>query len=651
MVNNYLGDSLDLSILENIKEFSSKEITILCGAGISFDPPTSLPTVHSFTTRILEKFGADKHVIDSVSERIGKLKVFPRFELLIDDIRKDIDPELHIGNIFSSKLYNLTHLLLGKLILQGSNIVTTNFDTCIENSLRESKFNQYIFDGEDITTLDFKRSGGLYKPHGSVGLDNKGLVISVQALARTDRGFLNYPNWRELLLKLFSNKLVLVLGYSGSDDFDITPILLEAKPQQLIWLHYDQNSEIPQLMKKNETQSLPIYNTFSALPLKIYKGKLNWVVEQLLQYFSIQLKLHNSESQSDVFDYYVELIGNKETRRQEIINTVLNHYQLYDLVIKENQFGKSPLIDIQLIKSLYSSGKYQEVINFYDNAITPGHPHELIALYYYSSCLYYKGDLSESIKVAELLIDKLGNVDDPVFKINAHNHLGALYFSNDSPEKAEKNYQIALALNKSLSIDGYATSLWGLGDVNLTKEQSLEAINYYDQAKATYEKLGSLRGLAFVNLNLAESYIQMAEFDQAQEHLVQAESLYSELGHNVGLIYVYNAYIKVLYSLSDNKSCEQFLKKAKAMAKSNPAAPPAIYTYMLELLLNISSNQLSNDFNIFAKAIREEISIFEDGENRRFLLKQLESIDGNLGNLLEVKRSLEKFLLPTVKSE
>jgi hypothetical protein len=180
------------------------------------------------------------------------MQVFPRFESLIDDIRKDLDPELHLSQIFSSEFFNKTHILLASLILRGASVVTTNFDICIENALGNLIYNNYIFNGKDLDPLEGNNLGVVVKPHGSIGQDNRSLVISVEALAKTARGFLNYPNWRKLLLDLFSKELVVVIGYSGSDDFDITPILQEAKPKQLVWLYYVEDVDIPQLMNEHE---------------------------------------------------------------------------------------------------------------------------------------------------------------------------------------------------------------------------------------------------------------------------------------------------------------------------------------------------------------------------------------------------------------
>lgn len=635
-----------LSILEIIKGQSPENITILCGAGISYEPPTCLPTVHSFTTRILEEFGADKKTIEQVTYKIKNMQVFPRFESLIDDIRKDLDPELHLSQIFSSEFFNKTHLLLASLILHGVSVVTTNFDICIENALGNVIYNNYIFNGKDLDPLEGNNLRGVVvKPHGSIGQDNRSLVISVEALAKTDRGFLNYPNWRKLLLDLFSKELVVVIGYSGSDDFDITPILQEAKPKQLVWLYYVEDVDIPQLMNEHEAQRLSIYNSFSILPLKIYKGRLNYLVEQLLTLYPFQVKLPVATPKLDAFKNYVRLKGNTASQRKELINTVLWHYQLYDLVIKQNEFGKSSLMDFQLIKSLYSSGHYTQIIDALNKTHFTGHPYELTMLYYYSSCLYYTGRLLESIKVAESLIEKIQETDDTVFKIDLYNHLAGLYESNKNLEKAGRNYQIALSLNQSGSISGYATSQWGLGDISLIRRELPQALEYYEEAISTFDKLGSHWGLAFMNLNLAEVHIKMAQFEQAREHLDLAESFFSSLNHKVGLILVFNAFVALYYTCSQYQNCEQFLKKAQTVVSAYPSAPPAIYTHMLRLMIYINSAPSPNELKDFSKSVRKEISILEDSEDKEFLYKQLALIEKELCESQEIKQNLESWLL------
>ena len=595
---------------------------------------------------MLQTFNAGNKTIQHVVKKMGSIRIFPRFESLIDDIRRDLDPELHISKVFSSQYYNKTHFLLGTLILRGATVVTTNFDICIENALGNSKYNTCIFDGKDINSPDESSLVGLFKPHGSIGLDHRSLVISVEALAKTDRGFLNYPNWRTLLLKIFSKELVLVLGYSGSDDFDITPILRDAKPKQIVWLHYDKKLDIPQLMKKNEMRGLSIYEKLSGLPFNIYRGNLSSLTEQLLNSFSVKFNVPVSKHTSDVFNYYVKLKGDTKTRRQELINTLLWHYQVYDLVIEQTQIGVSPLLDFQLIKSLYSSGHYAQIIDIFNKTDFSEHPYEMMFSYYYSSCLCYTGRLLESIEVAEALLDRIQETIDIGFKINLHNHLAALYWSNNAIETAEKNYQMALSLNKNISIDGYATSQWGLGDISLTREKFPQALEYYNEARSTYEKLGSQRGLAFSNLNVAEIHIKMSQFEYARKHLKLAEDLFSSLNHVVGQIYVFNAFVKILYVCGQYNECKLFLKKVQTIVTGNPAAPPAIYTQMLRLMFYINSTPSSNELKEFIKSVRKEILIFEDGEEKEFLCKQLDSVEYEGRDPQEIKQTLENYLLP-----
>ena len=166
-------------------------------------------------------------------DKLFNAQLDPRFELLIEDIKNNFDSNLIISEIFSSENFNENHSMIFQLIKNGASAITTNFDPCVELASKKQLLKTYEFSGQDLTIISDKNA--LFKPHGSIGKDNTNLIISISSLAKTNRGYINFPKWRKLLQKLFSKKLVIVLGYSGSDDFDINPILLESNPKIIAW--------------------------------------------------------------------------------------------------------------------------------------------------------------------------------------------------------------------------------------------------------------------------------------------------------------------------------------------------------------------------------------------------------------------------------
>lgn len=112
----------------------------------------------------------------------------------------------------------------------GAAVVTTNFDNCIERTIVEP-YSRVVFRGVDLTG-EVPQTSVIVKPHGSNPLDSSEevseLVVSIRTLAPTAKGFARFPVWRAYLKSLMQGRTVIVVGYSGSDDFDITPVLLES---------------------------------------------------------------------------------------------------------------------------------------------------------------------------------------------------------------------------------------------------------------------------------------------------------------------------------------------------------------------------------------------------------------------------------------
>ena len=96
------------SEIQKFLNLNFNDIVFLCGAGISISPPSSLPTVRFFVESILKECNADQESIEKVLSRLYETNI--RFEGLIDEIRKYSDPNLRVGDLFSSSSYNIGNI-------------------------------------------------------------------------------------------------------------------------------------------------------------------------------------------------------------------------------------------------------------------------------------------------------------------------------------------------------------------------------------------------------------------------------------------------------------------------------------------------------------------------------------------------------------
>lgn len=192
------------------------------------DPPSSLPTVHAFIKNISEECCLSKNTREKLLAQFWNTNY--RFECLIDEIRKHLDSKLLVAKLLESPTYNRNHFFLAKMLEKGASVITTNFDNCIEHAVADSSMNydlknRLVYNGADInlSNLTFPNNK-LVKIHGSHPLNEEEegeLVITISALAKTTNAFSMLPNFKDFLFQLLCNKTLVVLGYSGSDDFDV----------------------------------------------------------------------------------------------------------------------------------------------------------------------------------------------------------------------------------------------------------------------------------------------------------------------------------------------------------------------------------------------------------------------------------------------
>ncbi len=252
------------------KVFSrSEKYTFLAGAGISIDAPSSIPSAREIVRAMLG-LCAPAEEIDSLLA----LRML-RYELVVEKIQNTLDPDLHFLDYLDLvKEPNLIHHFLARaMIHEKCNVVTTNFDHAIEMALKEcigdndTSIITPVITKQDFTAfrrpLDLFKAGKLpvYKIHGAKrnAITNQdttsSLVTTIGALGK-DRSstetFAIESYKKHAVFNLTKRRTLVVMGYSGSDDFDIGPTLrMIPYLFRIIWIEHAELDE-PQVKVFNK---------------------------------------------------------------------------------------------------------------------------------------------------------------------------------------------------------------------------------------------------------------------------------------------------------------------------------------------------------------------------------------------------------------
>ncbi len=245
-------------IFTEIREAGMK-VTFLVGAGISMNPPSSLASAREIVRDLLE-LCVPPDEIDAILD-LPNL----RYETIVEHIQDMFDKELRFMDYFESvKDPNAIHITLAQAILNNHDVVTTNFDYLIEHGLIVLLNNKGLSPDKItpvITKSDFMRwsdpgkkrqdGGGLlplFKIHGSsknimTGDNTKeSLITTISALGKgkeTSGTFSIEPFKKPAINALMRDRCLIVLGYSGNDDFDIGPFLKELPDlRRIIWINH-----------------------------------------------------------------------------------------------------------------------------------------------------------------------------------------------------------------------------------------------------------------------------------------------------------------------------------------------------------------------------------------------------------------------------
>ncbi|MEX0806076.1 MAG: SIR2 family protein [Candidatus Binatia bacterium] len=245
-------------------QYGGEKCVLLVGAGVSYSQPSNFPTGSAFMSTVLKKCAVDdstKILLDDLCDNKRSDGNWLRFEGLLEVLARFVDKELGVlkmyagnqkgDNQFDGGIPNDNHGFLASLIRAGHYVVTTNFDVLIEKAMNPSNKGFVTEDQWEKFTAG-ANPGSLLKIHGSLlRFENGGWVwndgehpaapvVTLRRVSRTRQSIVRRNKFGELL----GDFPLLVVGYSASDDFDVSRWLLEIKSNQpVLWIQHTQTSK------------------------------------------------------------------------------------------------------------------------------------------------------------------------------------------------------------------------------------------------------------------------------------------------------------------------------------------------------------------------------------------------------------------------
>lgn len=244
----------------SIRSLTPERLVVLVGAGASVDAPSSLPTACEFLERLyatcLPTSVESEWLLGRQGSLVGAQIQAPRFEAVMSIIQRHFDTELEILDYLTARPPNRVHRLLADLAQRGALIMTTNFDELIETAAQPNLPSIADSDGFRSVAERSRQPGGeVWHLHGTVS-DRKTVVASVRDCWESRHLFRLGQDRRAALAGALAERDLLVVGYSGSDDFDICPALEEVE-SDCRWVWIDHGSRLEDLDSLKIIDQLP----------------------------------------------------------------------------------------------------------------------------------------------------------------------------------------------------------------------------------------------------------------------------------------------------------------------------------------------------------------------------------------------------------
>ena len=538
-----------------IEEFLSRpsELAFLTGAGVSMPNPSGLPSAREFLAEIIDDVAEtepQKNTLmsfvfasDESRKTIGD---FLRFETVMAMIQMLIDPSLETLGVFSScEKPNYYHKYLAQMLEQGAMILTTNFDNLTEIACRNTGLKYDLIVTEEDIEKFTRQPGSFPRPivklhggHNALRSDGSRLggIQNIQATVfQVGRSYPDFKRTKlvDLLSLVFARRKVIVIGYSGYDDFDIIPALNRIIIRKgLLWIDHQKvsstklvglKSDLNDIAKtKDGIITMPHYRLLESFKYK-HKKPVAWFVEGDTPTL---LGIQDSEDAceynwQDKYNEWARRILGCEANAKILLASLLSAVGLAEegisisknILKKKIQTHQKIYLWCQIANYYYSKHKFDDAIENLARIIaSPPEEVDQMSRAYSFYCLARictdQGKLDEAGLHLSTALKMFEKEDDPARLSDCLHELGRIHIERKDFVRATECLNAAIRLSEEIGdIDGVAMSYNELGRACLQSGDTKGARSNMTKAVEIFSLTGNVNGLgiSYHGLGLVET--------------------------------------------------------------------------------------------------------------------------------------------------
>ncbi|MBD0325891.1 MAG: tetratricopeptide repeat protein [Pyrinomonadaceae bacterium] len=565
----------DLEKILNSEFADPARVAVLAGAGISLDPPSRLPPAYPIMYAIIDALAPTPEIREALRTACRADRVeqkgpnnFLRMERLLSLIYHSDSMPRAIVELATAEAPNDEHFALARLASRGAVILTTNFDCLIERACQKLGLDWLaIVNDDDYAQLhSASLSKGLcliIKLHGSADQPS-----SIQTtLKQVGRGRLswNADQHKGVAIRdILTQRNLLVLGYSGSDDFDVVPALLQTpSPRTILWVEHDESKHLADAVLQSSDQIGAASKSGDVL-LRMTRPRMSgtsvrdplrtWRVlvatRELLQHWHGAQRT-DEHALSDVGQRVLNLLREDcEARYQQEGHKWLDASVLFDeiqdlasaiacarqgreLAIRNNDLPARATFAAHLGRLVHRQGNKKDATQLLDEAQAIAEEVSDLAT------------LSSALTEKSYILHQLGRIDEQI-------------------QTLEKVISIDRALGKT---DWMAVNYGELA-VALADRDFASALKYYQRGLELAREAGDMETELTLLNNFKLVRGMQANDPQVMAELERAEELAVSLGHLRGLVEVMGNRGMILSDHGDWDAALQLITRAEKLATS-----------------------------------------------------------------------------------